>query len=209
MSEHKLVWLILLPVLMLACETVRAQNAPPACVAAKLAAYSGLECTVNNLDFKFDKSTFARSPDPKTIDVMPVTNPDGLRFVLPAIPKDDSDPTAVQDETFTPLFIRFNPTFSYHVKPLNKPITGVIVEGRTPHRNKNSGEPSRNAELVFAPGTAPRRIDRLRLVLFDTAVKQLARPIAVGQQLKAGDEMTFVNEAGTPSFPFTNRFPSD
>jgi hypothetical protein len=205
MSEHKLVWLFL-PVLMLACQTACAQNSPPACVSADLAAYSGLECTVNNLDFKFDKSTFARTPDPKSIEVMPVTNPDGLRFVLPAIP---TDPTAVQDETLTPLFIRYNPTFSYHVKPLNKPITGVIVEGRTPHRNEYSGEPSRNAELLFALGTAPKQIDRLRLVLFDTAIKQLATPLAVGQQLKAGVEMTFVNEAGTPSFPFTNRFPSD
>lgn len=208
MSGFTRIWIVVLVFISIS-QTVHAQNLPPACVAAKLADYSELECTVNNLDFKFAKVTFARNPDPKTIDIAPVSNPDGLRFVLPAIPKSDDAPSDPSDANVTPFFITFNPTFSYHVKALKKPLTGVIVEGRTPPRNESSGEPSRNTELLFAPGESPTLLDMLRLAVFENVRARLTTPLALGQPLKAGDQMTFVNEAGTPSFTFTNRFPSD
>src|SRR5271166_2548676 len=99
MSRHAPARLTL-PILTLASLTVRAQDAAvPACARASLADYSKLECTVNNLDFKFDEVTFARNPDPKTVQVEPVSNPDGLRVTLPAIPKSDDDSADLDAES--------------------------------------------------------------------------------------------------------------
>jgi hypothetical protein len=183
-------------------------------VAAKLSDYSELECIVNNLDFKFDRVPFARDPNPNRIDVSPVSNPDGLRFVLPAVRSQDdrerlADSEDPSDSAATSLFITFHPTFSYHVKPVSNPITGVLIEGVTAPFNVNSATPSRNAEMLFGPGESPPLLDTLQLILFDSTNARLVTPIAVGQPLKAGDQMIFVNEAGTPSFSFTNRFPTN
>jgi hypothetical protein len=181
--------------------TALAQQAPaPACKPGTLADYSEIHCTVNNLDFTFDKVNF-RTPDPKTVQVMPVSDPDGLRFLLPEIKESP-------DDFVQPEFITFNPSFVYRVKALKDAIGAVILEGVTPPRNPSAGEPSRNATLLFGPGMEPKQLLALRLVVFDAVKAEFSRPVNVGQVIKAGEEMVFVDEKGTPAFPFTNRFPS-
>ena len=159
-----------LSILLFVCPVARGQDPPPACKPGTLADYSELECTVNNLDFRFEKVNFG-TPAPKTVQVAPVNNPDGLSFTLPAIPKSDSDLPS-------PFFITASPSFVYYVKPLNAPVTGVVLQGETAPVNDNSAEHSRDADLLFGLGAEPKVLERLRLILFNQVGSVLVTPLA-------------------------------